>query len=203
MTPSELFDADKAKKRKAPSAAWLFFQRWLANPLAMGSVTPSSPALRRIIAANLTCGPDEIVVEFGGGTGAITKALLEAGIPPNRIYVIEIDGELATYLRRSFPGVQVIHGDCRQVEDLIGADRVGKVGTVVCGIPTVTLPMETQREIIEASFKVMPKGRRFLLYTYSLTSPLPVNVLGLNAKRVGWTAANIPPASVFAYSKAE
>jgi len=202
MNPTEITVADKAKSRKSPPAAWLFFQRWMANPLSMGSITPSSAALRKEIRKNLSIAPDEVVAEFGGGTGAITRALLEAGIPGDRIYAFEIDKELATFLHGSFPDVNVINGDCRGIARVLGPDLVGKVGSVVIGIPMVTLPLEMQREIVEASFSVMPEGRPFLLYTYMIHSPLNQKALGLKGKRVGFTWKNVPPASVWAYWKA-
>ncbi|MGQ9369964.1 class I SAM-dependent methyltransferase [Azospirillum sp. A39] len=202
MTPSDASVVDKAKRARAGSPAWLFFQRWLANPLAMGSITPSSAALRKIVRDNIVCGPDQVVAEFGGGTGAITKAMLEAGIPGDRIFSFEIDRELAGYLEGFYPDINVIHGDCRKVAAILGPERVGKVGTVIIGIPMITLPMALQREIVDATFSVMPEGSRFLLYTYMIHSPLNQKALGLKGRRVGFTPFNIPPASVWAYWKA-
>jgi phosphatidylethanolamine/phosphatidyl-N-methylethanolamine N-methyltransferase len=202
MTQSELV-VEKGKGRKAPPAAWVFFQRWLADPLQMGSIIPSSIGLRKLVTKNVTCTPDQVVVEFGGGTGAITRALLEAGVPANRVFSIEIDGDLATFLQQTYPDVNVVHGDCREVEKHIGEDLVGKVGTLVVGIPMVMLPIELQKEIVAAIFRVLPKGGRFLLYTYCATSPLDMKKLGLKGKRLGWTPRNFPPASVWGYSKAE
>lgn len=202
MPPTDITVADKAKRRKSPPPAWLFFQRWLANPLSMGSITPSSAALRQEIRRNLHVGPDEVVAEFGGGTGAITRALLEAGIPGRRIYAFEIDKELATFLHGSFPDVNVVNADCRTIDRVLAPELVGRVGTVVIGIPMVTLPLAVQREIVEASFSVMPQGRPFLLYTYMAHSPLDRKALGLTGRRVGFTWKNVPPASVWAYRKA-
>lgn len=202
MTPTELTVAEKAKKGKTPPAALVFFQRWMANPLSVGSITPSGPGLRKLIRENLVCGPDEVVVEFGAGTGAITRALLEAGIPARRVYSFEIDPHFAQYVHGVYPDVNLINGDCRKAAETLGPDLVGKVGTVVTGIPMVTMPVSVQKEIVEAAFSVMPEGRAFLLYTYMLHSPLNLKMLNLKAKRVGFTWQNVPPASVWAYSKA-
>lgn len=202
MTPTEITVADKSKSGKTPPAAWLFFQRWMANPLSMGSITPSSGALRKLVRQNLICGPDQVVVEFGGGTGAITRALLEAGIPGDRIYSFEIDNHLARYLRGHYPDVNVIHDDCRKVAQLLGPDLIGKVGTVVIGIPMLNLPLRFQKEVVEACFEVLPPGGRFINYTYTVGSPLNQRALGIKGKRLGFTAMNVPPASVWGYWKA-
>jgi phosphatidylethanolamine/phosphatidyl-N-methylethanolamine N-methyltransferase len=185
-----------------PSAAGLFFRRWLADPLGMGSIIPSSSALRRAIARNVRRSDDQIVVEFGGGTGAVTKGLLANGVPGDRIWSIEIDGELARFLSRQYPAVNVVEGDAREADRLIPAQHVGNVGTVIVGIPMVMLPRPLQTEIIDAIFRIMPPGSRFLLYTYCITSPLPLAALGLKGERLAWTPANFPPASVWGYWRA-
>src|SRR3954453_12388462 len=91
-------------RRQATNAA-LFFRRWLANPLQMGSVIPSSPTLCRHIASLVERRGDEVVVELGAGTGVISRALLAAGVPAERLVVVEIVPEMAEHLRRALPGV--------------------------------------------------------------------------------------------------
>ena len=58
----------------------LFLRRWAANPLQMGSVVPSSRALGRRIAGLIERSGDEVVVELGAGTGAVSRALLDGGV---------------------------------------------------------------------------------------------------------------------------
>lgn len=201
MQPTDTI-ADQSKSQGSPQEAWLFFKRWLANPLAMGSIAPSSAALRRKIGRNITCAPDQVVVEFGGGTGAVTRAILEAGIPADRVYSFEFDKNLARFLAASYPDVKVVDEDCRKAPEILGPDLAGKVGTVVIGIPMITFPLDFQREVLEATFRILPAGGRFLLYTFMPHSPLNRRALGLTGERAGFTLFNIPPASVWAYRKA-
>lgn len=178
--------------------AGLFFRRWLKNPLQMGSIIPSSPSLCKRIARLTDHGPDRVVVELGAGTGVITRALLAAGVPPERMYVVEIVPEMADHLRRELPGVNVLCGDAFDLGRVLPAALHGKVGTAICGIPLVLLPIEQQRRFVAAVEAVAP-GLGFLLYTYCITSPLPWQALGLAAKREAWTPLNLPPASVWRY----
>lgn len=183
------------------SNPWMFFRRWMANPLQMGSIVPSAPALCKRIAGQVRLGPDEVVVELGAGTGVISRALLDAGLPPERLYVVEIVPAMAGHLRRVLPGVNVVEGDARQLCDLLPADVHGRIGTVVCGIPLVLLPVPEQRRFIDAIEQVAP-GRGFLHYSYCITSPLPYVKHRLDAKREAWTPRNFPPASVWRYTPA-
>ncbi len=197
---SEMTAGERATE-PAESGFTLFLRRWAANPLQMGSVVPSSPALGRRIAAQIRCAADEVVVELGAGTGAISRALLAGGLPPDRLVVVEIVPEMAQHLARSLPGVTVIQGDAFALPDALPAELHGKVGTAICGIPLVLLPIEQQRRFVAAVEAVAP-GRGFLLYSYCITSPLPWRKLGLAARREAWTPLNLPPASVWRYRPA-
>ncbi len=178
--------------------AGLFFRRWLANPLQMGSIVPSSPALCKRIAAQTHAGPDQIVVELGAGTGVISRALIDGGLAPERLHVVEIVPDMANHLRAALPGARVIEGDARRLPYLIPSELHGRIGTVVVGIPLVLLPIAEQRRFIDAIEAVAP-GLGFILYSYCITSPLPWKKLGLKPKREAWTPLNFPPASVWRY----
>lgn len=180
------------------SNAALFFRRWLSNPLQMGSVIPSSPALCRRIAREVRRGPDEVVVELGAGTGVVSRALLASGVPADKLVVVEIVPEMAEHLRQALPGVTVLCGDAFELARALPERMHGKVGTAICGIPLVLLPLDQQRRFVQAVDAVAP-GRGFLLYTYCITSPLPCQELELAAKREAWTPLNFPPASVWRY----
>ncbi len=108
---------DTAKPDTAGVA--LCMKRWLANPLQMGSIVPSSPALYRRVVQQIRRTGDEGVIELGAGTGVVSRALLEGGLPPERVTVVEIVPSMATHLRQMLPGVEVIEGDARALPSLI------------------------------------------------------------------------------------
>lgn len=193
---------DEDARRGGGGGVGLFLSRWLRNPLQMGSVVPSSPALcRRIAGLSSWDDGSSCVVELGAGTGAVSRALLAAGLPAERLVVVEIVPEMADYLRGALPGAQVLTGDAFDLPRLlppVAAGLRGRIGTVICGIPLVLLPLRSQRRFVEAVEAVAP-GLGFLLYTYCITSPLPWRRLGLSARREAWTPLNVPPASVWRY----
>jgi phosphatidylethanolamine/phosphatidyl-N-methylethanolamine N-methyltransferase len=190
-----------APQARTASNPFMFFKRWLANPLQMGSIVPSSPALCRRVVRQTRRAADEYVLELGAGTGVISRALLQGGVPANRLIVVEIVPDMAGHLRRILPNAMVIEGDARRLADLIPEEIQGRIGTVVCGIPLVLLPQPRQAEFIDAIKSVAP-GRGFLHYSYCATSPLPFRHHALKAKREAWTPLNVPPASVWRYAPA-
>lgn len=194
---SQPLQADRGQPTDAIANAGLFFRRWLANPLQMGSVVPSSSALCRRVAQHAPCAPDEMVVELGAGTGVISRGLLNAGLQPRQLVLVEIVPSMADHLSRSLPGVRVITGDARQLPALLAGDS-RKVGAVICGVPLVLLPLAAQSMFVEA-FRAVGPNCGFLHYSYCITSPLPARRLGLRARRLAWTPLNFPPASVWHY----
>jgi phosphatidylethanolamine/phosphatidyl-N-methylethanolamine N-methyltransferase len=179
----------------------LFLRSWLAHPLRMGSVIPSSDALCRRVVRRAWPAPGRAVLELGSGTGVLARAFLAAGLNQERLILVEIDPSLAAHLRREFPAATVIEGDARELASLVPERWLGRIGSVVCGIPLVLLPTAEQRRFIDAMTAVAP-GRGFLHYSYCITSPLPARRHGLTARREAWTPLNLPPASVWRYQSA-
>lgn len=191
--------SERIAPHRPPGGVPLFLRRWLANPLRMGSVVPSSRSLCRHLVRHGWPEPGRVVLELGAGTGVISRAFLDAGLPPERLVVVEVDPGLARHLRDTLPGISVIEGDARTLPELLPQRFHGRIGSVICGIPLVLLPHMQQRCFIEAIYAAAP-GRGFLHYSYCATSPLPARKHGLDGKREAWTPFNLPPASVWRYT---
>jgi phosphatidylethanolamine/phosphatidyl-N-methylethanolamine N-methyltransferase len=186
---------------KGNSALGLFLRRWLANPTKIGAVAPSAPALTRRMARETHVADDSAVIELGAGTGAVTRALLAGGVPKERLLLVERDGDLAQFLRESFPGVTVIKGDAAELVQLLPECWRGRVSTVVSSLPLMSFPKAVRHAIAEAAFGVLSPGGRFVQYTYGPFSPLPAAALGLEGRRVGFAGVNLPPATVWRYTR--
>lgn len=200
-----VFQFASKSKRKIGGPWWarspkaLFFLRFLADPRALGSVTPSSMALGRLIAKQIRRDDHEFVLELGAGTGAVTRALLDAGVPAEKLIVVEIDKQMARMLREAYPETTVVEGSAFELRDVLPEAVIGRIGTVVCGMPVSIMSLEQQRALAGLILSLMPDGRRFLQYSYRRTSPLPADRIGLRAERLAFTVQNIPPASVWGY----
>ena len=198
------FSAAIERIKRLPSGRWLFFRRALAHPLQLGTPIPSSPALGRLIASHIGDRRNGLTVEIGGGTGVITRQLLAAGVPADRLLVLEIDPEMADYLRGTLPEANVTTGDARNLPALLPPSWRGRVDTIVSGIPMAVLSAAYQRQLIDAMFSALAKDGRYLQYTFTLGgSPVRARRLGLAGRRLGTTFGNFPPASVWTYRPIE
>jgi phosphatidylethanolamine/phosphatidyl-N-methylethanolamine N-methyltransferase len=186
-----------ATRRVSPG--WLHFRRFLAHPIRLAAITSSSGMLSRLVAEQVRPVDDGVVLELGAGTGAVTCALLAAGVPAGKLIVAEIDQEMAQFLRAAYPDVAVVEGCAFKIRQLLPPMARGRVGAVICGIPVSLLAFEQQRELVAVILSLLPPGRPFLMYTHRLGAPLPASKLGLVGKRLAFTLRNLPPASVWAF----
>jgi phosphatidylethanolamine/phosphatidyl-N-methylethanolamine N-methyltransferase len=177
----------------------LFFRQWLRSPKSMGAVIPSSRVLARAVTEAVSWAPGEHVIELGAGTGAISQGLIDAGLPPDALMMIELDRHLFDYLRTRFPAVRVVNGDATRLVDIVRQLGITRVSTIISGLPMVTMPLAFQRAIIEQSFEVLGPDGYLLQYSYSPVSPIPARKLGVEAKLVKFVVRNVPPATVWRF----
>jgi len=186
--------------------AWTFFRQWLRNPRAMAALSPSSRQLARLMIDQLPTGARHIV-ELGGGTGVFTEALLEHGIEPDNLLVVELNEELHQLLSQRFPGVRVVCGDAQELGAIVrdgGFARNGGVDAVVSGLGMLSMSRATQRAILGGVFDVLREGGCFIQFTYGPASPVSrelLNELGIGVARAGVAWLNVPPATVYVYTR--
>lgn len=180
-----------------------FLSAWLRNPLQMGAVVASSDELAHAMAAQVDAD-SQLIIELGAGTGAVTTALLARGIAPSALVVVEKDPELARQLARRFPSPPVITGDAARLLDLLGHIHSRPADAVVSSLPLLSMRTLTRvRVLAQAISALRPKGR-FIQFTYSPKPPIPgplAAALGVSGERVGRVLWNLPPASVWVYTK--
>ncbi|MEO8724040.1 MAG: methyltransferase domain-containing protein [Sphingobium sp.] len=180
-----------------------FLGEWLKRPRQTASVVPSSRHLARLMvrAIDPAAGP---VIELGGGTGVFTRAILETGLPTEKLEVVEINPAFARNLRRRFPGVAIVEVPAQQISAHV-AHETGQYQTVVSGLPLLAMDKATHSAILQEAFALLAPGGMFVQFTYSVRSPVGRDILdklGLQATRLGQTVRNFPPATVFGYCRA-
>ena len=185
----------------------LFLKRWLRRPFSVGAVVPSGPLLARAMAEQaLACmaGHRGHVIELGAGTGEVTKALLAAGIEPQRLALIERDPVLAGFLRQNFPGPQIVEGDAAHLPGLLIANGIETVSTVVSSLPLLSLPAEVVNDIVRGVFEALPVGAAMVQFTYGPKPPVPQALrdsLQIQSTRGSRIWRNVPPAVVWTFRK--
>jgi phosphatidylethanolamine/phosphatidyl-N-methylethanolamine N-methyltransferase len=175
-----------------------FVRSFLRDPKAVGSIYPSSKYLTKIMASYVVFSQNQLIVELGAGTGVITQAMLNRGIPPERIIAIESTPALIENLRRHFPKVQVIEGDASHLAEFL-KNETRPIGTIISGLPLRSLPKEMTERILSAIPAVLASHGRYIQFTYDLrnNTHFYTQQYKLIKRKLVW--ANVPPAKVEVY----
>lgn len=186
-------------------SARTFLRQWVRDPVRTASVTPSGRQLARLMVAQLPAGCSR-VVEVGAGTGVFTRALLDAGVEPSRLLVVEINPDLVAFLRARFPDVTVACADARDLGTVVAEHWPvqDKANAVVSGLGLLSMSSALRTQIVRAACAVLAARGRFIQFTYGPASPVrrsERDALGLRVRRAGFALRNLPPASVFVYER--
>jgi len=189
-----------------PPVAWTFFRQWLKNPLGIAALSPSGRQLARQMIVELPHDARR-VIELGGGTGVFTRALLGHGIARKDLMVLELNEALYQHLRTRFPEVHVVCGDARELKSIASKNGFlddGLADAVISGLGLLSMSKRTQSEILLAAFGTLKTEGRFIQFTYGPKSPVSQELLaelGLSVRRGGFAWWNVPPASVYVYTR--
>ena len=178
-----------------------FLRSLIAAPRLVGAVAPSGRALARAMAAAAGPPPHGLIVELGPGTGPVTRSLIEAGVQPERLTLVEYDPEFCRLLRQRFAGTRVIQGDAYDLPRTLAELGGQPIGAVVSSLPLLNQPPERRAKLIGDAFALMGPVGRFVQFTYGVLSPIPREVCANRyaAVRSRPILFNVPPARVWTY----
>jgi phosphatidylethanolamine/phosphatidyl-N-methylethanolamine N-methyltransferase len=178
-----------------------FIRSWIERPLSIGAVTPSGKMLARTMASYVDPNSTGPVVELGPGTGPVTEALVEAGVDPSRLVLVEFDPTFCRILRARYPEATLVQGDAYGMRRLLETLLLQPAAAMVSGLPLITKPLRMRLRLLRDAFDLMLPGAPFVQFTYSVASPLPKRMGGFSAEASERIWMNIPPARVWVYRK--
>jgi phosphatidylethanolamine/phosphatidyl-N-methylethanolamine N-methyltransferase len=178
-----------------------FLWNMIAAPRVTGAVAPSGRPLARAMAAAAGALRDGLVVELGPGTGPVTRALIERGVPRERLALVEYDLNFCRMLQSRFAPVRIFQGDAydlpRTLEPLDGE----LIAAFVSSLPLLNEPPRKRETLIRDAFARMRPDGVFVQFTYGLASPVPrafcADRFAVHSSAPIWL--NLPPARVWTY----
>jgi phosphatidylethanolamine/phosphatidyl-N-methylethanolamine N-methyltransferase len=197
MRPQSIARAEKRPLRFDDEVH--FLRSWIEKPLTTGAVMPSSKVLARTMAAYVDPTSKGPVVELGPGTGAVTQALVDRGIDPARLVLVEFNPSFCRMLRARYPAATVVQGDAYRLRRLLDTTLREPADAIVSGLPLVTKPMRTRVRLIGEAMTLLRPGAPFVQFTYAMVPPIPKGLTGIRTEASPLIWLNFPPARVWIY----
>jgi phosphatidylethanolamine/phosphatidyl-N-methylethanolamine N-methyltransferase len=180
-----------------------FIRSWLEKPLETGAVAPSGKVLARTMASYVDVDVPGPIVELGPGTGPVTEALVERGVDPARLVLVEFNPMFCRLLRSRYPAATIVQGDAYGLKRSLGKVIPQRTAAaVVSGLPIVTKAVRTKLRLVSEALGLLLPGSPFIQFTYAVAAPLPRAIPGVRAEASERIWLNLPPARVWIYRRA-
>src|SRR4051795_13244147 len=141
-----------------------FFRSWMEKPLAIGAVTPSGKALARTMAAYVDPEIPGPVIELGPGTGPVTEALVDQGVDPSRLILVEFNPHFCRLLSERYPTATVVQGDAYGLKRLLATVLRQPAAAVVSGLPLFTKPLKIRLRLLQEAFALLAPSAPFVQF---------------------------------------
>lgn len=176
---------------------WLFFTKFLQRGKVIASFAPSSRYMVRTLLRDIDFQRCRCIVELGAGTGPITKELIRRAPAGCRLVIVEIDPDLAAYLRRRFPGVDVVEADAADLDHLLDQRGIGQVDHILSGLPLPSIPEHVRERILDVSARRLVEGGSFRQLTVMPLVYYRMYRRYFQDVRFKFVPLNLPPGGVY------
>jgi phosphatidylethanolamine/phosphatidyl-N-methylethanolamine N-methyltransferase len=172
-----------------------FLRGLVHDPRGVSAPTPSSPHLAKTIAEQIDISRPGLVLELGPGTGVVTQALLDRGLPQHRLVAIEQEPSFVRLMADRFPMIALHQGNALHFEEFLPPGA--QIAAIVSGLPLLNLPPQTRLSLLMRALGCQDKGV-FVQLSYSWRPPIPAEKGVSISRRIVWR--NLPPAHVWKYT---
>ncbi len=182
----------------------ILFKRFLAQPLRVAYIFPSTPFLVRRVVSQCDFSRARIIVELGPGEGVHTREILRRMTPDSRLFLIELDPVLADHVRKEFASdarVEVITADASKIRDELTRRGIDYCDYVISGIPFSMFDVPTKLGILNAVHASLAPNATSAFIAYQCTLELKRHATMFPRVRSSYCLLNLPPIFVTVYQK--
>ncbi|WP_188622971.1 class I SAM-dependent methyltransferase [Caldalkalibacillus thermarum] len=174
----------------------LFLQTFLHSPTQVGSVVPSSSFMVREITDLVAKSNPATVVEFGAGTGVITREL-DNYCQENqaKLLTFEKDDKLRDYLKEQFPHLPIF-SDALYLPKVLDEQGITQVDCIVCGLPFTLFPQQLREQLFDIIYSTLADDGALVMYQFSWHMRKALKQR-FGSVELNFIPLNIPPAFVY------
>ncbi len=180
-----------------------FFKEFFKEKSMIGSIIPSSPALRKKMLENIDFSKSSVIVEFGPGTGVFTRQLHKKINKDSLLLVFELHKPFYERLKQEFSeydNIKIINDSAEKVREYLAHYEKEGADIIISSLPLANFKKDLTTNILEAANNSLKEKGYYIQFQYSLKSKkLLQQVFSLVS--IKYVAINIPPAFVYLCQK--
>ncbi len=165
----------------------------------VGAVVSTSPICVRKVCNRVDFSKDNVIVEYGPGTGVFTDYLLEESSADSKLILIETNDNLIQDLKNKYQDddrVKIYHDSAENIGDILKEEGEKHADYVVSGIPFSFFGKKLKMRIIKNTRDNLNPEGKFLIYQYNthITRYLENYFDNVETEFTLW---NLPPITIF------
>jgi phospholipid N-methyltransferase len=165
----------------------------------VGAVVSTSPICVRKVCQRVDYSKDNVIVEYGPGTGVFTDYLLDKSSENSKLILIETNENLVQDLENKYKDdkrVEIYHDSAENVGKILQDSGEKKADYVVSGIPFSFFGKKLKMKIIKNTRDNLARDGKFLIYQYNthITRYLENYFDNVETEFTIW---NLPPITIF------
>ncbi|GGB55241.1 class I SAM-dependent methyltransferase [Blastomonas aquatica] len=180
------------------SALSVSTREFLRQPNLVGSAFPASRYLVEALLDPIDWAKLRVVVEFGPGTGPLTRAILERMVPGSCLVAIDLSPHFTRHLQETIddPRLLAVTASAESVVDILEEHALAQADMIVTGIPFSTMSADQGNRILDASADVLQGDGALLAYQMRSTIA-PMLALRFGDVQCAYVWRNLPPCHLY------
>lgn len=180
----------------------IFLAAFLKDPKEVGSITPSSRFLSESMLRHVNFRKARYIVEYGAGTGILTKEILLHARPDATILCFETNKKLYRYLGRHIKDSRLIliNDSAQNIVYYLKKYNIPGIDYVLSSLPFGMLSKKEKEKILDATKSALSRSGSFILYRYTLNFKESLKYYFKRISRV-FVPLNLPPTFVYVCQK--
>lgn len=180
------------------SALSVSTREFLRQPNLVGSAFPASRYLVEALLDPIDWSRIKVVVEYGPGTGPLTRVILDRMVPDSRLVAIDLSPHFTRHLRETIddPRLVAVTASAAAVADILDEHALAQADLIVTGIPFSTMSADDGNQVLDASAEVLHAEGALLAYQMRATvAPMLARRFGDVQSSYVWR--NLPPCHLY------
>jgi len=138
-----------------------------------GAVAPSSRQLAEAVTDLARLRGAKVIVEYGPGTGVFTEAILRKKDPGSFFIAMEINDGFVKATRERCPEATVYHDSAQNAIKYLREAGHESCDVIISGLPWTRFEDALQNDLLDATYKVLAPGGRFVTFGYTFSTLMP------------------------------
>ena len=132
----------------------------------VASITPTSSVGVQKVCSKIDFNRQNLIVEYGPGTGVFTTFLLDKMGDASRLILIERNKNFSSILQNKIndPRVILVNDSAENVLETLRSCKEAEADYIISGIPFSFLTSELKHKILYNTHRALKKGGKFLVY---------------------------------------